>query len=69
MNPQHVILAQLCAELRLGVVAADYPGLAQRAAETEATYPDIGETVLRAEIETRCAGTRQMLARVAGFPA
>ena len=69
MNLQHERLAQLCAELRLGGVAADYPAMAQRAAETEATYPDFLEAVLRAETETRRARARQMLARVAGFPA
>src|SRR3712207_5603701 len=69
MNLQHERLVQLCAELRLGGVAADYPAMAQRAVETEATYPDFLEAVLRAELETRRARARQMLARVAGFPA
>ncbi len=69
MNLQHERLVQLCAELRLGGVAADYPAMAQRAVETEATYPDFLEAVLRAETETRRARARQMLARVAGFPA
>jgi DNA replication protein DnaC len=69
MNLQHERLAQLCTELRLGGVIADYPAIAQRAVETEATYPDFLEAVLRAEIETRRARARQMLARVAGFPA
>lgn len=69
MNLQHERLVQLCAELRLGGVAADYAAAAQRAAETEATYPDFLEAVLRAETETRRARARQMLARVAGFPA
>jgi DNA replication protein DnaC len=69
MNLQHERLVQLCAELRLGGVAADYAAEAQRAAEAEATYPDFLEAVLRAETETRRARARQMLARVAGFPA
>ena len=69
MNLQHERLGQLCAELRLGGVAADYAAAAQRAVETEATYPDFLEVVLRPEIETRRARTRHMLARVAGFPA
>lgn len=69
MNLQHERLAQLCTELRLGGVILDYPAMAQRAVETEATYPDFLEAVLRAEIETRRARARQMLARVAGFPA
>lgn len=69
MNLQHERLAELCAELRLGGVAAGYVAAAQRAAETDATYPDFLEAVLRAELDTRRARARQMLARVAGFPA
>ena len=69
MNLQHERIVGLCAELRLGGVAADYAAAAQRAAETEATYPDFLEAVLRAELDTRRARARQMLARVAGFPA
>lgn len=69
MNLQHERLVQLCAELRLGGIAADYPAMAQRAVEAEATYPDFLEAVLRAEMETRRARARQMLARVAGSPA
>ncbi len=69
MNLQHERLTQLCADLRLGGIAADYPSAAQRAAETGASYPDFLEAVLRAELEARRARARQMLARVAGFPA
>ena len=69
MNLQHERLAELCAELRLGGVATGYVAAAQRAAETDATYPDFLEAVLRAELDTRRARARQMLARVAGFPA
>lgn len=69
MNLQHERLVQLCTELRLGGVIADYPAMAQRAVETEASYPDFLEAVLRSEMETRRARARQMLARVAGFPA
>lgn len=67
MNLQHERLTQLCANLRLGGIAADYPTAAQWAAE--ASYPDFLEAVLRAELEARRARARQMLARVAGFPA
>lgn len=69
MNLQHERLTQLCADLRLGGIAADYPAAAQRAAEAGASYPDFLEAVLRAELEARRARARQMLARVAGFPA
>jgi DNA replication protein DnaC len=69
VNLQHERLAELCAELRLGGVAMGYVVAAQRAVETDATYPDFLEAVLRAELDTRRARARQMLARVAGFPA
>ncbi len=69
MNLQHERLVELCTELRLGGVAMGYVIAAQRAVETEATYPDFLEAVLRAELDTRRARARQMLARVAGFPA
>ena len=69
MNLQHERLVELCAELRLGGIAMGYVAAAQRAVETDATYPDFLEAVLRAELDTRRARARQMLARVAGFPA
>lgn len=69
MNLQHERLVELCAELRLGGAAAGYAALAQRAVATEATYPDFLEAVLRGELDARRARARQMLARVAGFPA
>ena len=69
MNLQHERLSHVCTELRLGGVAADYPAAAQKAAESEASFVDFLETVLRAELNTRRARARTMLSRVAGFPA
>ena len=69
MNLQHERLSHLCTELRLGGVAVEYSAAAQKAAETEASFVDFLETVLRGELETRRARARTMLSRVAGFPA
>jgi len=69
MNLQHERVTQLCAELRLGTVAADFAAAAQRAAQSEASYTDFLEEVLRAERDARSSRTRHMLAKVAGFPA
>ena len=69
MNLQHERLSHLCTELRLSGVAVEYPAAAQKAAETEASFVDFLETVLRGELETRRARARMMLSRVAGFPA
>jgi DNA replication protein DnaC len=69
MNFQHERIAELCAELRLGGIAADYATAAQKAAQTEASYPDFLETLLRSELDMRRARVRHMLTKVAGFPA
>ena len=69
MNLQHERIGELCAELRLGGVAADYAAAAQKAVATEASYPDFLEAVLRSELDARRARVRHMLAKVAGFPA
>ena len=69
MNFQHERLSHLCTELRLSGVAVEYPAAAQKAAETDASFMDFLETVLRGELDTRRARARTMLSRVAGFPA
>jgi IstB-like ATP binding protein len=69
MNVQHERIAELCAGLRLGAVAAQYSVLAQQAAEQHSSFTDFHETLLLAERESRRARARAMLARVAGFPA
>jgi DNA replication protein DnaC len=66
---QHARITELCAELRLGAVPALYGAAAQAAAARDASYSDFLEDTLRAEIETRRARSREMQARVAGFPA
>ena len=69
MNLQHQRLVELCNELRLGGVAAQYSALAQNAAEKGTSFTDFVEELLVAERESRRARAREMFARVAGFPA
>src|SRR5579859_1965390 len=69
MSVQHERLIELCNELRLGGIAAQYPALAQSAAEKRTSFTDFLEELLVAERESRRARAREMFARVAGFPA
>ena len=69
MSVQHERLIALCNELRLGGIAAQYPALAQTAAEKRTSFTDFLEELLMAERESRRARAREMFARVAGFPA
>ena len=69
MSVQHERLIELCNELRLGGIAAQYPALAQTAAEKRTSFTDFLEELLVAERESRRARAREMFARVAGFPA
>ena len=69
MSVQHERLIDLCNELRLGGVAAQYSALAQNAAEKRTSFTDFLEELLVAERESRRARAREMFARVAGFPA
>ena len=66
---KHERLIALCNELRLGGIAAQYPALAQTAAEKRTSFTDFLEELLMAERESRRARAREMFARVAGFPA
>lgn len=69
MSVQHERLLELCGELRLNSIAAQYPALAQQAAERQLAFSDFLETLLVAERDARRARAREMFARVAGFPA
>jgi DNA replication protein DnaC len=66
---QHERLVALCADLRLNSIPGQYGALAQQAAERGASFAEFLEMVLRMERDTRRARTRDMFARVAGFPA
>ena len=69
MSIQHQRVVELCNELRLGGVAAQYTALAQKAAEKQTSFTDFVEELLTAERESRRARAREMFARIAGFPA
>ena len=68
MNIQHQRVVELCNELRLGGVAAQYTALAQKAAEKHTSFTDFVEELLIAERESRRVRA-QMFARIACFPA
>lgn len=69
MSIQHQRVVELCNELRLGGIAAQYTALAQKAAEKQLSFTDFVEELLAAERESRRARAREMFARIAGFPA
>jgi DNA replication protein DnaC len=53
MSIQHERVVELCNELRLGGVAAQYSALAQKAAEKHTSFTDFVEELLSAERESR----------------
>jgi DNA replication protein DnaC len=65
---QHDRIVALCAELKLVAVPSLYGAAAQNAAAHETSYSDFLEETLKGEIETRRQRSRDMQARVAGFP-
>src|SRR5271155_2067489 len=69
MNIQHQRVVELCNELRLGGVAAQYTALAQKAAEKRTSFTDFVEELLVAKRMSRRARAREMFAWVADFPA
>ena len=54
--------------LKLDRVAIDYDDLVQTASERQTPYSDFLEQALGAEIAMRTERTREVLARLAGFP-
>jgi DNA replication protein DnaC len=68
MNLQTERIGQFCKQLKLERVAAEYTAAAQSAVRDEASFSDFLETVLKAESDFRAERTRQMLAKLAGFP-
>lgn len=69
MNLQAQRIEELCAVLSLPGIAADYPALAQQAAEKESSFSDYLEQCLKAEQQSRQQRTRSVLLKMAGFPA
>lgn len=69
-NLQHERITVLATELRLLAVPDLYGPIAQNAAtRKDASYADFLEDVLRAEREARHIRSRDMLTKMAGFPA
>lgn len=70
MSPaaQQERIQAMCKTLKLDRVAIDYGGLAQTASDQQTPYSDFLEQVLGAEIAMRTERTREILARLAGFP-
>ena len=68
MNLQSEQIGQLCRQLKLERVLAEYPAVAQDAVRDKASFTDFLERVLKLESDFRHERTRQMLAKLAGFP-
>ena len=68
MNLQAQRIEELCMALNLPGIAADYPALAQQAAEKEGSFSDYLEQCLKAEQQSRQQRTRSVLLKMAGFP-
>lgn len=68
MNLQNDRIVHLCNELRLERIAAEYPALAQKAVEDEASFAEFLERLLAHETGFRQERSRQMLTRMACFP-
>ena len=69
MNLQHERITHLCAELRLERIAVDYPALAQKAVQDEASLAEFLERLLTHEAGFRQERCRQTLTPMACFPA
>lgn len=67
MNIQHQRVVELCNELRLGEIGAQYAALAQKAAEKHTSFIDFVEELLVGE--SRRARACEMFARIACLPA
>jgi DNA replication protein DnaC len=68
MNLQNERIERFCRQLKLERVLAEYAGVAQAAVRDESSFTDFLESVLKAEADYRAGRTRQMLAKLAGFP-
>lgn len=69
MNLQQERIAALCAHLKLERVADAYPHLAQQAVREELSFADFLERLLQDESGFRQNRTRELLTRMACFPA
>lgn len=68
MNLQHERIASLCGMLKLERIACEWPALAQRAAQQEASLADFLEQVLVEENNARLERQRSALLKMATLP-
>lgn len=69
MNLQQDRIAELCAQLKLERLAQHYPAMAQQAVRDELSYADYLERLLEHELGFRQSRSRELLTRMACFPA
>ena len=69
MNLLHDQIAELCGALKLERLAADWHGIAQRAAAEDAGYAEFLKDVLSVELDARTERQRQTLFKLATLPA
>ncbi|HEY8341714.1 MAG TPA: ATP-binding protein, partial [Calditerricola sp.] len=69
MSLQQQRINALCDELRLPAVGAEWSALAQRAADTQASFADFLASVLETEQAARTERVRQTLLKLATLPA
>lgn len=69
MDLQHQRINELCQQFRLERIASEWPALAQKMIDENATLGDFLEHLLRLEADSRDERRRQTLIRMSGLPA
>ena len=69
MNLQHDRISALCEAMKLDAVARDWSTIAQRAADTDVSFADFLEQLLKCEQVNRDERRREMLLKLATLPA
>lgn len=69
MNLQQQRIRALCDDLKLPALSSEWSALAQRAADTQASFADFLTAALESEQAARTERTRQMLLKLATLPA
>jgi DNA replication protein DnaC len=68
MNLQHQRITALCEQLKMASLAAEWPALAQQAAQDEASFADFMEKLLQCESAAREQRKRSTLMKLATMP-
>jgi DNA replication protein DnaC len=69
MNLQEERIIGFCEALQLDLVASEYPGIAQAAADTQASFSDFLERLLKTELDGRHERAKRTLLKMATLPA